>query len=286
MFRRSFAFLAVTVLALTVVVIAADPASAQQRRGFSGGYYNPQTGFGFGYGDRYYGGGYGPGQNYYGYGPGEYSYGRRNYPENYWGGWNAPEYRWSGSEYSWNTPSYYGEGTQGDYYSSGAGMGFGMGGQSYGALSGGGMDNNVLLTVHVPPNAEVWVDDQKTNQTGNIRTFISPALNADKDFVYHIRARWTEDGRQVEKNRKLDVHAGDRFFVNFMKPRSESMGTPGQTGEEPRSPSGERSREQRGQSTDDRTSRENNADRVPQRGNESGTSNTQRPPTGEQPKNP
>ena len=85
------------------------------------------------------------------------------------------------------------------------------------------MDNQVLIGVRVPAGAEVWFEDQKTSQTGMIRHFVSPPLESDRKLTYHIRARWTEDGRQVDKDRKLEVHPGDQLFVNFMKPPSESM---------------------------------------------------------------
>jgi uncharacterized protein (TIGR03000 family) len=89
--------------------------------------------------------------------------------------------------------------------------------------------NQALINVRVPPDAEVWFDDQKTTQTGGFRSFISPSLNPNEDFVYTIRARWTENGRPVEKTRKLHVHAGDRLFANFMTqgPRGTGSGTSG-----------------------------------------------------------
>jgi len=92
------------------------------------------------------------------------------------------------------------------------------------------MDNTALINVRVPPNAEVWFDDQKTSQTGSFRSFISPPLNPDGDFVYHIRVRWTEDGRQVDKTRRIDVHAGDRLFVNLSPGQYRA---PAQYGAEP-----------------------------------------------------
>jgi uncharacterized protein (TIGR03000 family) len=97
------------------------------------------------------------------------------------------------------------------------------------------MDNTALINVRVPPNAEVFFDDEGTSQSGSFRSFISPPLNSDRNFVYHIRARWTEDGRQVEKVRNIEVHAGDRLFVNFISPTrgtSGQLGTPGQFGTE------------------------------------------------------
>src|SRR5262245_23128172 len=140
MSRRSFACFVVTALAVATLLVAADPASAQRfGRRFSGG-YTPGEGFTYGYGQPY-----NYGQPYSGtFGPGQYSSGWQNYPGGYYSGWgNTPGYRWSGSQYSWNNPSYY-EGGTGDYYSGAqgnyypgmqggvwSGTGFGAGTDSY-----------------------------------------------------------------------------------------------------------------------------------------------------------
>jgi len=267
MYRRWFAWLGFAAIAMAVLLIAADPASAQ-RFGRSGFYYAP--GQGFGYGNPYYGG-YGPnysgyGPNYGGYSP-QYGYGWGNYPT-YSRGWaynnwyNNPEYSgawWNAPGYGQPASGYYGERTQGDYYSSTTGPT-----PSSGTMAQGGstMDGQVLINVRVPPNAEVWFDDQKTSQTGPMRSFITPSLDPDHDYVYHIRARWTEDGRQVDKTRRVDVHAGDRHFVNFMGPRQGGMrGPSGQYGATPSD--GAENRDQNRQQNPDRTLEDNR----PQPGN-------------------
>lgn len=203
MFRRSFACLAVAALAVAALVVVVDPASAQLlRRGrlFSGNSGNS--------------------------------------------GYYAPEYSgYTGDYYSsWGAPSYYGDNVQGGFYSPFVGVNVGTGigtygsssfgpygttyGTTYGAFSPAGIDNHVLINVRVPPNAEVFFDDQRTSQIGVVRSFISPPLSSDRNFVYHIRARWIEDGRQVEKTRNIEVHPGDRLFVNFISPTRGFIGMP------------------------------------------------------------
>jgi uncharacterized protein (TIGR03000 family) len=255
MSRRFYACLGVTALAVAALLVVTEPASAQRwgwgGRGFNAG-YTPWTGFSAGYGNPYYGGygwgnyGYGwgnypqysgTGGNYYGWGnypaysgTGNY-YGWRNYPAT---GWYAPGTQWSGNQYTGNTPSYYSEGmnqgTEGQY--AGYTGGEGYGGQAYGAMSGGQMDNRVLITMRVHPNAEVWFDGQKTTETGSLRSYISPSLEPNRDFSYQVKVRWTQNGQEVDRTRKVDVHAGDRLFVNFMQPSSEGRGgaTTGQYG--------------------------------------------------------
>jgi uncharacterized protein (TIGR03000 family) len=141
------------------------------------------------------------------------------------------------------------------------------------------MDGRVLINVRVPLDAEVWFDDQKTSQTGAFRSFITPALNPDHDFVYHIRAHWTENGRAVEKTRRIDVHAGDRLFVNFLGRQQEGMGgastgqygAPPAYGTEPGNRGEDRSLENRDRSLENRNQ---GAQENPDRASNPNTTNT------------
>lgn len=232
MSRRSSACLGVTALALAALFVAAEPASAQRwGRGWGG------TGFYAGYGSPYYGGyGWGGSPWYYG-DPSYYGWNSwRSFPA-YSGAWDSgwsypttewytPGMEWSGTEYTTSAPSYYTEGTdegkQGQYGGAMGGQGFG--GQAYGMMSGGQMDNRVLIMMRVPPDAQVWFDDQKTAQTGLTRSYITPPLNPNRDFAYQVRVQWMQNGHPVDRVRKVDVHAGDRLFVNFMQPASQGMG--------------------------------------------------------------
>ena len=58
------------------------------------------------------------------------------------------------------------------------------------------IDNAAMMEIRVPANAEVWVEGDKTSQTGAVRHFVSPTLQTGKTFTYDIRARWTgADGK-------------------------------------------------------------------------------------------
>ena len=71
------------------------------------------------------------------------------------------------------------------------------------------------------PGAQVWIDGAKTTQTGGVRLFSSPPIDADREYSYEIRARWTEGGQEVDRSRKVSFHAGDRLAVNMMKRSSQ-----------------------------------------------------------------
>jgi uncharacterized protein (TIGR03000 family) len=73
----------------------------------------------------------------------------------------------------------------------------------------------VVISVHVPAEAELWFDGNKTQQTGSDRTFQSPPLAAGKAFNYSLRARWMEDGKAVEQVQIVKVQAGQQAGVTF-----------------------------------------------------------------------
>ena len=151
-----------------------------------------------------YGRGYYGGYNGYGRGYGGYGYGRLG----------------SGYGYSAYNPSYYYEpdssaaptyDRRAYYYTPGA--------QGYGEEQQARNDARALMAVRVPANAEVWVEGDKTSQTGTARSFISPPLETGKRFTYDIRARWMgADGKPVDQTRQVKVEAGRRAMVDFTAP--------------------------------------------------------------------
>jgi len=74
------------------------------------------------------------------------------------------------------------------------------------------------VEVHVPAEAEIWFEGQKTCQTGTDRTYTSPALDVGDPYVYEVRACWRADGKEVRQTRKVTVHAGARVRVDFLRP--------------------------------------------------------------------
>ena len=58
---------------------------------------------------------------------------------------------------------------------------------------------------------------QKTSQAGPVRFFESPPVAPGREYVYHIRARWNQNGHEVQQVRDVNVYAGDKFSVDFTK---------------------------------------------------------------------
>ncbi len=74
------------------------------------------------------------------------------------------------------------------------------------------------FTVEVPGEATVWIEDRQMNQTGPSRQFASPPLEPGKTYIYDIRARWTENGQQIEQRQSISVQAGSSVTVRFPTP--------------------------------------------------------------------
>jgi uncharacterized protein (TIGR03000 family) len=78
-------------------------------------------------------------------------------------------------------------------------------------------DNKAYIWLSVPTDAKVWFDGETTNQTGEIRHFYTPALTPGKEFVYSVRVRWTQNGKPVERTRRVTVRAKDRVHLDFLE---------------------------------------------------------------------
>lgn len=75
--------------------------------------------------------------------------------------------------------------------------------------------NAATIRMHVRSDAHVSFEGKATSQSGPDRTFMSSALTPGHEYVYHIRVQWDENGKAVEHNRDVTLHAGDRINLNF-----------------------------------------------------------------------
>jgi uncharacterized protein (TIGR03000 family) len=252
-------------LAAAVVLLAPQTSHAQVRwgvgmggRGSSGVYFGNAPSWGYGYAP-YSNFGYGYGYNpwsSYGYSPWS-GYGSS------WDSGYAPYYsrrgnRWSSPSYSFGySPSYYSGYTypSGGYTYSQPGMTYSYpssgytssgfqnitpssgytstypiettSGQTfYGATTSVQSDRSAHVEVQVPANAEIWFEGQKTNQTGTVRHFTSPPLEPGQQYTYEIRAKWMENGQEVNRTKRQSVQAGSNVSVNFSSADHSHDATP------------------------------------------------------------
>jgi len=81
-----------------------------------------------------------------------------------------------------------------------------------------------LITVRLPADAKLSVDDMPTNETGPVRQFVTPGqLEPGKPYHYNLKAEWTENGQPVTRERKVDFQAGGQAMVDF----TQATGQPG-----------------------------------------------------------
>jgi uncharacterized protein (TIGR03000 family) len=179
-------------------------------RGFRGGFYGARRGY-YGrsfYGRGYYGRGYGwyggylP---YYGYGSyyPSYYYDYDSYVPYYDLGTYLPDYSYSDA-YADYTP-------------------YGVASSEVSVVPGAAAttveprqaaDNRVHLLFIVQANAEVWIEDYKTKQTGTRREYVSPELSPGKAFAYTVRVVTPNS----DETRTIRVKANDKWSVDFTKP--------------------------------------------------------------------
>ena len=82
-------------------------------------------------------------------------------------------------------------------------------------------DNRAHIRIALPADAEVRFDGDKTTQTGAHRAYVSPPLQPGHEYSYEVKAQWKENGREVTRDRRITVHAGDVVNVSFMEVQKE-----------------------------------------------------------------
>lgn len=88
------------------------------------------------------------------------------------------------------------------------------------------LEQSAHLLIHVPADAEIWLEGAKTQQTGAARRFVTPLLTPGDRYEYEIRARWQEDGRQVEQVKTVMIRAGHRISITFPAADSDVLPVP------------------------------------------------------------
>jgi uncharacterized protein (TIGR03000 family) len=79
-------------------------------------------------------------------------------------------------------------------------------------------DNTATVQVEVPADATLWFDGVQTKQTGAMRTFTTPELESGRSYHYDVKARWEQNGKPVERTRRVEVYPGARATVDFNQP--------------------------------------------------------------------
>jgi uncharacterized protein (TIGR03000 family) len=75
-------------------------------------------------------------------------------------------------------------------------------------------DTTANVTVRLPANSQLWFDSSITNSTGPVREFQSPSLDPGR-YTYEVRARWTENGRDITQTQTVTVSPGAHVTADF-----------------------------------------------------------------------
>ena len=105
-------------------------------------------------------------------------------------------------------------------------------GQGEQTVTGNMPGNQVALDIRVPSSAEVTVNGEKLTATGSRRQFTSSALTSGQTYEYKVKATWTENGKEMTKERTVQGRPGRRTMVDLtidakkMPPQAEPIKQP------------------------------------------------------------
>jgi uncharacterized protein (TIGR03000 family) len=75
------------------------------------------------------------------------------------------------------------------------------------------------LQLHVPENAEVFIDGTKISQTGTTREIVTPTLKPGTRYTYRISVRYADaSGKVADDTREIRFQADDWFAIDFTRP--------------------------------------------------------------------
>ncbi len=76
-------------------------------------------------------------------------------------------------------------------------------------------NNSGLLTIYVPLDAKVYVNEKLTSTEGSKRAFVSFGLDAGYEYEYHVRAEVVRDGKLYPETQTIILRAGENRTVSF-----------------------------------------------------------------------
>ena len=79
-----------------------------------------------------------------------------------------------------------------------------------------------MLSVSVPADAKIYVNDKLTKTPGELRQFVSRNLTPGYRYTYRVRAEWEQNGELVSRVRTVDLRAGNATRIDFQADESGS----------------------------------------------------------------
>ncbi len=78
-------------------------------------------------------------------------------------------------------------------------------------------DGQARMTIQVPADAVVFLNNQRMKLTGSTRQFISPKLPTDKAYAYTVRVEVVRDGKTVATEQRQIIRAGESYSLTFIE---------------------------------------------------------------------
>jgi uncharacterized protein (TIGR03000 family) len=75
--------------------------------------------------------------------------------------------------------------------------------------------NEATVVVRTAPDARIWFNGVETTQAGANRTFGTPELQPGTSYSYDVTVRWMENGKEMQRTRKVAVSPGEKVEVDL-----------------------------------------------------------------------
>jgi len=75
--------------------------------------------------------------------------------------------------------------------------------------------NRALVYVSLPPDAKLYIDGYPTATGTNLRSFISPELELNKNYFYTLKVEMMRDGKMLTEIQRVYFQAGREVRVSF-----------------------------------------------------------------------
>jgi uncharacterized protein (TIGR03000 family) len=86
--------------------------------------------------------------------------------------------------------------------------------------------NQVLFVVTLPADARLLADGTLIPGSGPVRTFVSPALEPGREYIYDLAIEVDRNGKVLRDSQSIRFQAGKTANVSFAEPKSESSPPP------------------------------------------------------------
>jgi len=90
--------------------------------------------------------------------------------------------------------------------------------------------SSATIVVQLPADAKVFFDDNPTTSTGSTRYFVTPSLEAGKEFSYSVKVESMQDGKARSEVKKVTVRAFSTTTVAFSGAGNEGFSGAGNGG--------------------------------------------------------